>query len=404
VVRCSRSLLAVVLCSVAAIAVTAATAVADVKPGKSEADKAAREGKAAADKAAQEDAAKAAKEGKPDPGDPGDKDASGPVDPGKTGAASPAGMGGTSPNKGKKLKLEYVVAVINDAIILNSELEARRLPVLSEAQQITDPKERERRIAKLTSQVLDEMVNEELIVQAAEAAKVEIESSEVQSAIDEIKQQNNLDDAGLSAALAAQGLTIAGYKQEMRRQLLRLRAMNTLVAPKVQITEEDVRARYDQMARRTEQVQAVKLAHMLFKLPEHATEQQLAEAKERASKAIARVKAGEDFAKVAATESDDEGTKATGGELGWFQRGSMANPEWEPIVFAMDKGDVRGPVTGPQGFHVFMVTEIKRSDLKPFPEMKEQLMRELRRREMDKQTQTWVEELRKKAYIDIKLQ
>ena len=416
--RRSRSLLAVVLCSIAsfgaavtAVAVTATTAVADVRPGKSEADKAAREGKAAADKAAQEEAAKAAKAGKADasdPGNPGTKDkpdASDPADPGKPAGASPAGTGATtSPNKGKKLKLDYVVAVINDAIILNSELEARRLPVLSEAQQITDPKERERRIAKLTSQVLDEMVNEELIVQAAETAKVEIESSEVQSAIDEIKQQNNLDDAGLSAALAAQGLTIAGYKQEMRRQLLRLRAMNTLVAPKVQITDEDVRARYDQMARRTEQVQAVKLAHMLFKLPEHATEQQLAEAKEKASKAIARVKAGEDFAKVAATESDDDSTKATGGELGWFQRGSMANPEWEPIVFAMEKGDVRGPVTGPQGFHVFMVTEVKRSDLKPFPEMKEQLSRELRRREMDKQTQTWVEELRKKAYIDIKLQ
>jgi len=417
-VRRSRSLLAVVLCSVAsfasfgaavtAVAVTATTAVADVRPGKSDADKAAREGKAAADKAAQEEAAKAAKAGKADAGDPGTKDkpdASDPADPGKPAGASPAGTGATtSPNKGKKLKLDYVVAVINDAIILNSELETRRLPVLSEAQQITDPKERERRIAKLTSQVLDEMVNEELIVQAAEAAKVEIESSEVQSAIDEIKQQNNLDDAGLSAALAAQGLTIAGYKQEMRRQLLRLRAMNTLVAPKVQITDEDVRARYDQMARRTEQVQAVKLAHMLFKLPEHATEQQLAEAKEKASKAVARVKAGEDFAKVAATESDDDSTKATGGELGWFQRGSMANPEWEPIVFAMEKGDVRGPVTGPQGFHVFMVTEVKRSDLKPFPEMKEQLSRELRRREMDKQTQTWVEELRKKAYIDIKLQ
>jgi len=418
-VRRSRSLLAVVLCSVVlfpaavtAVAVTATTAAADGKSGKSEADKAAREGKAAADKAAQEDAEKA-KAGKSDASDPANPDSKDSKDKDKDKAdasdsASPAKATGagttTSPNKGKKLKLEYVVAVINDAIILNSELEARRLPVLSEAQQITDPKERERRIAKLTSQVLDEMVNEELIVQAAEAAKVEIESSEVQSAIDEIKQQNNLDDAGLSAALAAQGLTIAGYKQEMRRQLLRLRAMNTLVAPKVQITDEDVRARYDQMARRTEQVQAVKLAHMLFKLPEHATEQQLAEAKEKASKAIARVKAGEDFAKVAATESDDDSTKATGGELGWFQRGSMANPEWEPIVFAMEKGDVRGPVTGPQGFHVFMVTEVKRSDLKPFPEMKEQLMRELRRREMDKQTQTWVEELRKKAYIDIKLQ
>ena len=51
-------------------------------------------------------------------------------------------------------------------------------------------------MAKLASQVLDEMVNEELIVQAAEAAKIEVDSSEVQAALDEIKQQNNLDDAG----------------------------------------------------------------------------------------------------------------------------------------------------------------------------------------------------------------
>jgi peptidyl-prolyl cis-trans isomerase SurA len=399
-VRSSTLLLAVVLGALASL--PAVTAVADIKPGRSEADKAAREGKAAADRAAKAEAEKAAREGKAPPAPaPDDKDAKD-----KNGAAGvPARAPGmTSPNKGKKLRVEYVVAVINDAIILNSELEARRLPVLGEAAQITDPKERERRITKLTSQVLDEMVNEELIVQAAEAAKLEVESSEVQAALDEIKQQNKLDDSGLTAALGAQGYTLAGYKHELRRQLLRYRAMNQLVAPKVNITDEDIRARYDQMARRTEQVQAVKLSHMLFKLPEHATEQQIAEAKDKASKAIARVKAGEDFAKVAATESDDESTKATGGELGWFQRGSMANPEWEPIVFAMEKGDVRGPVTGPQGFHVFLVTEIKRSDLKPFPEMKDQLSRELRRREMDKQTQTWVEELRKKAYIDIKLQ
>jgi peptidyl-prolyl cis-trans isomerase SurA len=319
-------------------------------------------------------------------------------------AGAPPAAATGSPNRGKKLRLEYVVAIVNDAIILNGELEIRRLPVLAEAQQITDPKERERRIAKLTSQVLDEMVNEELIVQAAESAKVEIESGEVQAAVDEIKQQNNLDDAGLSAALLSQGMTLAGYKQEMRRQLLRLRAVNQLVAPKVQITDEDIRARYDQMARRTEQVQAVRLSHMVFKLPEHPSEQQIASARDQAAKAIARVKGGEAFDKVAAVESQDETTKATGGELGWFERGSMVNPEWEPIVFAMEKGDVRGPVAGPQGLHVFLVTEIKRSDLKPFAEMKEQLSRDLRRREMDKQTQTWVEELRKKAYIEIKLQ
>jgi peptidyl-prolyl cis-trans isomerase SurA len=384
-VRSSRFLLALVLSSLAPFAAVAD----DKKPGKSATDKAADAGKAAAAKDADKN-----KAGPAAPADPADK-----PEPPREKEARP-----TSPNSGRKLRVDAVVAVINDAIILNSELEVRRLPVLAEAQQITDPKERERRIAKLTSQVLDEMINEELMVQAAEAAKIEVESAEVQAALDEVKQQNNLDDAGLSAALAAQGYTQSNYKQELRRQLLRFRAINQLVAPKVQVTEEDVRARYDAMARRTEQVQAVKLSHMLFKLPEHATEQQLATAKERASKALTRVKGGEEFAKVAAVESDDDTTKTTGGELGWFQRGSMANPEWEPVVFAMDKGEVRGPVTGPQGFHVFQVTEVKRSDLKPFADMKEQLSRDLRRREMDKQTQTWVEELRKKAYIDLKLQ
>jgi parvulin-like peptidyl-prolyl isomerase len=309
----------------------------------------------------------------------------------------------TSPNAGKKVHLERVVAIVNEAIILQSELDARLVPVQAEAQQITDPAERRRRLAKLASQILDEMVSEELIVQAAEAAKIEVESNEVQAALDEIKQQNNLDDAGLQQALAAQGYTLTNYKSDLRRQLLRLRAVNQLVSPKIQITDEDVRARYDQMSRRSEAVSAVRLANILIKLPEHATEQQINEGKERAAKAVARVKAGEQFADVAKDMSDDTSTKDTGGELGWFERGSV-NPDWEQLVFSMEKGDVRGPVNGPQGLYVFMVSDIKKSELKPFADMKEQLQRELRRRELDKQTQTWVEELRKKAYIDIKLQ
>lgn len=307
-----------------------------------------------------------------------------------------------SPNAGRKVVVERVVAVINDSIILASELEARLVAVRGEAMQIADPRERERRLSKLTSQVLDEMVNEELIVQAAQEAKVEVDSSEVQAALDEIKQNNNLDDEGLKAALAAQGYTLSNYKNDLRRQIMRLRAVNQLVAPKVQVTEEDVRARYAEMQRRSQSVSAVQLAHILFRLPDHPTEQQLAEAKDKAAKAMARVQGGEDFTKVAAEMSEDDSTKATGGQLGWFQRGSI-NPEWESIVFSMEKGDVRGPITGQQGLHVFQVTEVKNTELKPFADMKEQLMRELRRRELDKATQTWLEDLRKRAYIDIKL-
>ncbi len=318
-------------------------------------------------------------------------------------STAPAGPPGPSPNAGKKILLERVVAVVNDYVILQSELDARLVPLRAEAEQIADPNERKRRFAKLSSQVLDDMVNEELIVQAAAEAKIEVDSSEVQAALDQIKEENKLDDAGLQQALAAQGYTLQNYKADLRRQLLRLRAINQLVSPKVQVTDEDVRARYDQMQRRSQAVSAVQLAHILVKMSAHPTEQELADAKEKAAKAIARVKGGEPFAKVAEDVSDDESTKHSGGELGWFERGSI-QADWEPIVFSMEKGEVRGPVTGAQGLEVFYVTDIKQSQLKPFAEMKEQLTRELRRRELDKATQTWLEELRKKAYIDIKLQ
>jgi parvulin-like peptidyl-prolyl isomerase len=313
-------------------------------------------------------------------------------------ASEAAAQKPASPNAGKKFGLERVVAVVNDSIILQSELEARLVPVRAEAEQITDPTERRRRLAKLSTQVLDEMVSEELIVQAAEAAKIEVDSSEVQAALDEIKQQNNLDDAGLSQALASQGYTLSGYRQDLRRQLLRLRAVNQLVAPKVQVTEDDVRSRYAELQRRSNAVSAVYLSHILFKLSEHPTEQEIAAAKEKAAQAIQRVNAGETFADVAKAMSADSNI-----ELGWFQRGSI-QPDWEQVVFSMQKGETRGPVRGPQGLHVFYVGDVQSAALKPYPEMKEQLQRELRRRELDKQTATWVEELRKKAYIDIKLQ
>src|SRR5438270_4351755 len=137
-------------------------------------------------------------------------------------AADDAPKAGKSPNAGKKVHLERVVAIVNDAIIMQSELDARLVPVRAEAEQISDPAEKKRRLAKLSSQVLDEMVNEELIVQAAEQAKIEVDSSEVQAALDEIKQNNNLDDAGLQQALAQQGYTLANYKTDLKRQLLRL--------------------------------------------------------------------------------------------------------------------------------------------------------------------------------------
>ena len=156
------------------------------------------------------------------------------------------------------------------------------------------------------------------------------------------------------------------------------------------------------MARRSQSVSSVRVARILIALPSHPTEQQDAEAKARAVSAMDWLKAGEDFAAVVKDMSDDQSTKATGGELGWFERGSL-QPAWENVVFSMEKDDVHRPIPSSEGYNVFRALDVKSSGLKPFPAMKEQLRAELRRREMDKQTQVWLDDLRKKAYIDNKL-
>lgn len=306
-----------------------------------------------------------------------------------------------APAPRKTFVVDRVVAVVNDAIVLDSEVRVRLSPYLDDVAGITDPKERARRLDKLRTQVLDDMINEELIVQAADEAHIDVESKEVDDALREVKAQNKLDDAGFQQALAAQGYTMSAYRADIRRQLTRYKAMNQIVAPKVNVTDDEVRARYDQMQRRSESVTAVRLSHILFSLPERPSESEVSAAKTRAADAIARVRAGEEFGKVASDTTDEAATRSSGGELGWIERGSL-DPQWETVVFSMDQGEVRGPISGPNGLHVFFVSDLKKNDVKSFDELKEQIKGELRRREMEKETTRWLAELRKKAYLDIK--
>ncbi len=325
--------------------------------------------------------------------------------------AKPRGKGKTSLRAGsgkapqdprERFIVDRVVAVVDDVIILESELMRRTLPLAADLEDITDLRERARRQKALAGQVLDEMINEELILSAAKESKLEVTTKEVDNAMAEIKRQNNVDDEGLEKALEMQGYTMSAYRKDVGKQILRMRAVNVIVRPKVTITDEDVRAAYDARSRRSGAVTKVHLHHVLISLPPKPTQQQIAEAKKKATAVIDKARGGESFEALAGQYSDDPATADTGGTLGWIERGSIAT-EWEAIVFAMNKGEVRGPISGPSGLHVFYVSDLEQAEQKPFEEVKEPIRNELYRREMDKQTAQWLDELRKKAHIEIKL-
>lgn len=298
--------------------------------------------------------------------------------------------------------VDRVVAVVNNTIILYSELKQRVRPMMADLEKIEDTRERGRQLRVLERQVLDEMIEEELVLQAAAEAKLEVTDQEVDKAMDEVKRQNKLDDAQLAEALSMQGYTVPEYRKDVRRQILRLRAINVLVRPNVSITDDDVRERYEKLLGKSSAVTEVHVQHILVKLPEKPTADDIAGGRRRAGELVARARGGEDFAVLAKAHSDDDATKAHGGDLGWFKRGELPT-EWEEILFAMTDGEVRGPINGPKGLEVFRLAETRKEAMRPLAEIKEQLRSQMFNEELDKQTKLWLEQLRKKAHVDVKL-
>jgi peptidyl-prolyl cis-trans isomerase SurA len=297
--------------------------------------------------------------------------------------------------------VERVSAVVNDTVILESEVVTRASPHLAEITTL-DAQERSREWRQALRKTVDQMVDEELIIEAANEAKLEVTDDEVQKAIEELKRQNRLTDKQLEAALAQQGTTMRQYRKDVRRQILRLRSVSTLVRPRVQVSDEQVKARYEKISGQSAVVTEVHLRHILLALPERPTQAQVDAARRRAGELVDRARGGEDFAALAKEASQDESTKDSGGDLGWYKRGELPT-DWEEIVFAMDSGETRGPVQGPRGLHVFQLVDGKKDTVRPFDEVKDELREQLFQEEMERQTKVWLQELRKKAHVEVKL-
>jgi peptidyl-prolyl cis-trans isomerase C len=136
-------------------------------------------------------------------------------------------------------------------------------------------------------------------------------------------------------------------------------------------TDEALHKVYDEAVKSMPAEQEVHARHILIRAPQ-GDEKAGDEAKKKIEAVIARLKKGEDFAKVAAEVTEDPSGKANGGDLGWFTKEQMV-PEFSEAAFGLKPGDISGPVHTQFGWHV-VKTEDKRTKPTPtFDEVKPQL-------------------------------
>ena len=290
--------------------------------------------------------------------------------------------------------VERIVAVVNDDVILQSEVEDRLRFVAAENQG-ANPE-------KLRREVLDHMVNERLIAQEAVTLRLEVDRMEVDRTVDEIKRQNKITQAELDEALRAQGMTMSSYRDDLKKQLLRLKVLQIQVRSRVSVSDEDVRKAYEQNLRTTGTDVKVRLRQILVAIPRDSPRAVRVARRAVAVKIGERVRAGEELAALAAETSDDAATRADGGDLGYVTRSALP-PEVSDIVFDMRVGEIRGPIYSDLGGHIVQVLDRKASEARPFDEVKEELRRQIHQEEVEKQTRLWLVDVRRRAHVDLRL-
>jgi|GEM_PF-112795 len=235
---------------------------------------------------------------------------------------------------------------------------------------------------------LDQLVSQELLVQAAEEAKIKADEGLVNERYQEL-QDHYPSKASFEQDLRNAGLTTKELK-ELLRTSLKIEQLQKDLKADVEVTEADVVNAYEEVNAR----------HILISIEgddDEAREAALA----KVDQVMKELESGSDFADAAETYSADTGSKATGGELGWFGRGRMVEP-FEKAAFAAQIGEIVGPVESQFGYHIIQVTDRKEASGAEFEEAKQEIHDRLLEEKGRERLTEWFSGIRGAADIEIR--
>ena len=148
------------------------------------------------------------------------------------------------------------------------------------------------------------------------------------------------------------------------------------VADKISVSDKEARTYYQLHRDAYKTPETMRVRHILVKVDKDADLEARKAASEKALSLLKRIRAGEDFGKVAEEFSDDAGSKAKGGDLGFFQKGQMV-PEFEKAAFSLKPGEVSDIVETKYGYHIIKCEEKRAAGVVPFEEVKKGIVEKL---------------------------
>jgi len=296
--------------------------------------------------------------------------------------------------------LDRIVAVVNEDIILLTELNDRMRPYVQRIRQQGFDADQERKMLfKVREEMLNRLVDEKLTDQEIRRNDIQVDDSEIDRTIERIKQSNYFTDEDLRQYLEREQLTMQEYRAQIKEQVQRTRLVNYQVKSKIVITEEEIQAYYDSHPEEYGGKVSYHLRNILMRVPEYSTDAEKQAVAAQIQQIREQIDAGESFGALAIRFSQGPAA-ADGGDLGEFERESLS-PQIQAALDGLQEGQATAVLDTDVGFQLFYVESIKRSQGTPLDSVRGEIQQKLFAEVVDKKFIAWLEDLRSQSHIKI---
>lgn len=293
--------------------------------------------------------------------------------------------------------VEDIVARVNDQVISSSDYARAEQELEAQA------KQRNMSSAELEDQkhqLLRDLIDNQLLLSKGKQLSITGEAETIRQ-LDELRKQNNLDSMeALEKAAEQQGVSFADFKASIQNRVITSQVIRDEVGRRINITQADEQAYYDQHKDQYMTPEQVKLSEILIPTADADNAAEVATAQTKADEVAAQLKSGKDFAAVAKASSGGS-TAAQGGTLGDFKRGQLAKV-LEDATFSLKPGEYTAPIRTKQGFVILKVDDHTAAGQQPFTAVQPQVEDAIGMQKMNPALRAYLTRLREEAYIEIK--